>query len=523
MLLSAFALLLQPSALHAEGDYWFTEQAADMVVGQPDFTTKNSDDGPADLYRPQCIAIDPASGKVYIADTINNRVLRYGHYADFSTGESAEAVFGQDDFYLSAAGLDAGSMDSPHGVAIGPNGELWVADYENNRILRFDDAATKESGSDADGVLGQSDFVSKGAALTQDGMEGPRGMFCDSEGNLIVADLFNNRVLVYAEAHLKGDGDDADFVLGQPDFETADSDYDQATLYRPSGVFLTEDLSLYVADSGHNRILIYDEVTDLESGGNASRVLGQSDFDESGEDLSSDRFDYPANVWVSDTDKLFVCDDMNFRVLVFEDASTLNGLVDASAAIGAPDFDTKSTDDQTTNITTNWGLLIDPDNRLWVADFGNNRVLIFNEEYTKADLTLGERRNRQKGNDVYNTTGAGQKKRFRTAGKKVKVHCRIGNDGTFTDSFTCSGSGSNRKFRVKHFAYAPSKANVTAQVKTGTYSTGDIGASSYIRYRMDVKPKSSAGSSARIRTYLQGTSEVDGETDLVVGKVVLRN
>ncbi len=50
------------------------------------------------------------------------------------------------------------------------SGRLWVADFFNYRLLRFDNAAGKINGGNADGVLGQPDFNNVTRACTQDGM-----------------------------------------------------------------------------------------------------------------------------------------------------------------------------------------------------------------------------------------------------------------------------------------------------------------------------------------------------------------
>ena len=52
-------------------------------------------------------------------------------------------------------------MDTPMDVAVDSGGRLWVADANNNRLLRFENAALKTNGADADGVLGQRDFDSR--------------------------------------------------------------------------------------------------------------------------------------------------------------------------------------------------------------------------------------------------------------------------------------------------------------------------------------------------------------------------
>jgi len=53
-------------------------------------------------------------------------------------------------------------MNKPNSVFGDNNGAIYVSDFLNSRILRFDNAALKANGANADGVLGQSDFASNG-------------------------------------------------------------------------------------------------------------------------------------------------------------------------------------------------------------------------------------------------------------------------------------------------------------------------------------------------------------------------
>jgi hypothetical protein len=69
----------------------------------------------------------------------------------------------------------------------------------NSRVLRFDNAATLANGAPADGVLGQPDFTSGLFDTTQSTMHFPRGLAIDSAGSLWVADNNNNRVLRFTE------------------------------------------------------------------------------------------------------------------------------------------------------------------------------------------------------------------------------------------------------------------------------------------------------------------------------------
>ena len=94
--------------------------AADLVLGQPNFTTGTFTAATASsLDDPEAIAMDPASGKVFVADAENNRVLRYASAAALQNGAAAEVVFGQPDFTSSTinnVSISAASLNAPFGA-----------------------------------------------------------------------------------------------------------------------------------------------------------------------------------------------------------------------------------------------------------------------------------------------------------------------------------------------------------------------------------------------------------------------
>ncbi|HVE17201.1 MAG TPA: hypothetical protein VNB29_10725, partial [Chthoniobacterales bacterium] len=80
--------------------------------------------------------------------------------ADFVTGQGAVAVIGQASFATSARGATASTFGLPAGVAIDPiTGKLFVADRVNNRVLRYANAAALIDGAAAEVVFGQSSFT----------------------------------------------------------------------------------------------------------------------------------------------------------------------------------------------------------------------------------------------------------------------------------------------------------------------------------------------------------------------------
>jgi len=142
-----------------------TFQPASIVLGQPDFTSNGSSLSPSfpgGLGNPSGIAIDPTTGKVFVSDTGNSRVLRFSSVAAWQkNGALPEAVFGQPNFtgYNANQGMaspTAATMWFPEGLFVDSTGRLWVADSGNNRVLFFVLASLLGNDPPADGVLSVS-------------------------------------------------------------------------------------------------------------------------------------------------------------------------------------------------------------------------------------------------------------------------------------------------------------------------------------------------------------------------------
>jgi DNA-binding beta-propeller fold protein YncE len=148
---------------------------------------------------------------------------------------------------------------------VDPEGRLWVAEYGNHRVLRFDNAAAKPDGANADGVLGQASFTSNTAACAQNRMNTPRMVSGDLEGRLYVADGNNNRVLVFENAAELPNGANASSLLGQFNFNQCTMNtggVSAASLFTPSRVFFDTTANvLWVADWNNNRVLMFGDPT----------------------------------------------------------------------------------------------------------------------------------------------------------------------------------------------------------------------------------------------------------------------
>ncbi|MBI3759554.1 MAG: NHL repeat-containing protein, partial [Deltaproteobacteria bacterium] len=122
-----------------------TDTKADAVLGQGDFPfhTANTVDGHG-MFRPDGIAIDRNSkpNHLYVADTSNSRVLGWDNAVGFANGAAADLVIGQGDFYSgngnrAGAAPAANTLAGPNAVAVDGDGNLYVADTSNNRVLEY--------------------------------------------------------------------------------------------------------------------------------------------------------------------------------------------------------------------------------------------------------------------------------------------------------------------------------------------------------------------------------------------------
>jgi DNA-binding beta-propeller fold protein YncE/predicted esterase len=311
---------------------------ADGVLGQSNFTGNQPAAGSAGLNSPSGVAVDKATGKLFVVDRYNNRVLRWGSAEKMKNGSTAEAVFGQPDFNTVTSGVSASKFNDPLRVSIDAGGRMWVSDYLNNRVLRFDNAANAQSGSPASAVLGQADFTSKAGSATAAGMNGPAGVFADSKGNLWVADRLNHRVLKFAGASSKQSGARADAVLGQPDFSTSSSGVSAVKMNRPMGVYADSDDHLWVCEDDNNRVIRFDSASVKENGAPANGVLGQPDFTTNTKNYSRNGVSNIRGVYGDEAGRLYIVDESNNRILVFNHAASLQNGAYADYVLGQSDF-----------------------------------------------------------------------------------------------------------------------------------------------------------------------------------------
>lgn len=335
------------------------------------------------MYAPRGVWLDDE--RLVVCDTGNHRVLIWSDVARLQSHGDADVVLGQPDFTTEGAqgggrGPEAG-MRLPTGVLV-HDGRLVVADAWNHRILIWDDVPTS-SDRRPDVVLGQTDASS--VEENRGGGCGPLTFYWPF-GIAVVADRFyiadtgNRRVLAWDG--LPGPDDEPSLVLGQPSADARDENRGELgpdSFRWPHGIAGNDD-RVFVADAGNHRLLGWQPAP--VSDGPATMVLGQTDFVTGSEfpyipqTPTSMRFPYAVDI---ESDIMVVADTANNRILVWDTVPS-SSTTPADRVLGQPDFANNGENrwDLVAADTFCWpyGLSLHGD-RLAVTDSGNNRVTVW--------------------------------------------------------------------------------------------------------------------------------------------------
>jgi hypothetical protein len=245
-------------------------QAADVVIGQPDFTSNEPNivglsQPPTSQSLYWCYGVHSDGERLWIADTGNRRVLVFNQFPTQSY-LSADEVIGQISF--SERDYDTANAVWPYSVKVSPDGRtMAIADTQSYRVLLWNDwkDGAAPIRKQADVVLGQPDFAANGQnqysffpnartlSWCYDTLFMPHGH------GLMVADAGNSRVLLWKNVPSQHNAS-ADNVVGQEHFAVSSENKDSVastenSLYWPFSLAFENDM-LAIADTGNHRIML---------------------------------------------------------------------------------------------------------------------------------------------------------------------------------------------------------------------------------------------------------------------------
>lgn len=479
----------------------------------PSFVTAWGSRGtdPGQFKNPQGVAVDSV-GNVYVADTNNNRIQKFtaagvflAQWGTYGPGNGqfdqpwAIAVDADDNVYVTehnnhrvqrfsatgtflttwgTRGTGNGQFDSPFGIAVDGDGNVYVSEYGNSRVQKF--TATGD-------YLLQWGTRGTGPGEFQE----PQGVAVDGAGHVFVADYSNHRVQKFTST--------GTFLTDWGTQGTGDGQFDY-----PAGVAVDDDGTVYVTEYIGNRVQRFTST---------GAFLTKWGTPGSGEGA----FSQPPGVAVDTVGNVFVADNGNNRIQRFGDRTeptveivtpsdgaafarnqavnadfscadepggsglaTCEGTVDdgtplATATIGDHEFTVTATDDAgNVTVQTNTYRVAParPDGRIKRGSTGS---------YV--------------GNDVYNTTGAGQTRTGSAVrGGTVTYFVSAQNDAPFADALRLRGTASTSRFRVK---YTTGGNGITNSVTAGTYTTPVLapGATFTVKVEVTVLGAAPVGSS----------------------------
>lgn len=372
--------------------------SANLVLGQQDFVTDTINPPiftPFNMDEISGVAIDPLTGKVFVADEDGDRVLRFPDLESLKNGAGGEAVLGQVNFAEDEVGLTQQNMNNPNGLFVDHRGRLWIADEGNNRVLMFEMASSRSTFAFADRVFGQADFITNSLVVDATKMNAPSAVWVDMDDRLWVADSGNHRVLRFDSITTKLSGSPANGVLGQNLFTTGAAGTGSSGLQRPVGLAVSSGGELFVSCATGHRILRFDNAATLGNGAGANAVFGQPDFSSTTPGTSATALSSPGGMDITSGDQLWVGDRGNNRVLRYDRVSGAANGAAAGGVIGQPDFTTPtlvaaSSRSLDLGTGTVCGVAVDGSGALWVPDEDNARVLRFPVDATKPTLVVNK-------------------------------------------------------------------------------------------------------------------------------------
>lgn len=231
-----------------------TGMSASLVLGQSDFTSDNLNlSGPktsVGLAQPEGLAFDK-SGNLWGADSYESRVVEF--MPPFQNGmEFALELRQLQQDGPGACGDVQETLCGPSDLTFDSAGNLWVVDGANNRVVRYSAPLLNDQPPDL--VIGQADFTTRIWGRTATTFNLPWGLAFDKDGNLWVSDAINLRVLRFSPPFSNGQA--ANLVLGQTDFTSFNNSDTSSAVSNGRGIAFDANGNLYAADALFRRVMI---------------------------------------------------------------------------------------------------------------------------------------------------------------------------------------------------------------------------------------------------------------------------
>jgi sugar lactone lactonase YvrE len=336
-------------------------------------TLKYTSTGPGGgLYHP--VGVSAFDGTVYVSNSGANIVaaIANGSTTAFAGSLSAFGEHGDGGTATSA------SLYHPGGTAVDANGDVFIADSGDNVVREVTPSGVirRIAGTGIAG-LGYSGPIGFPAALSS--LDHPQNVAVNAQGDVFVSDTYNNRVLKvtpqgevttvagHGTAGYTGDGRLATF----------------AELNEPTGLAVDAKGNLYIADSSNNVIRRVDAQTGIITTVAGDYAADKADgglggFSGDGGPATSAQLNVPQGVAVDGAGDLFIADTFNNAIREVTPAGVISTVVNAAGANGAapaPGGESSGAVPTASKLNTPYGVAIDSStSTLYIADTNNSKI-----------------------------------------------------------------------------------------------------------------------------------------------------
>ena len=322
--------------------------------GKPGFA---GDGGPAvaaQLRSVDEVAVDK-QGNVYIADFQNHRVRKVSPGGTITTfaGRDGGGAFPADGSLATSARLDA-----PHGVAADAQGNVYISDTNNGRVYRVSPGGTITTFAGT----GQSSFSGDGGPATSARLYAPVGLAVDGQGNVYIADSYNQRV-----RKVNASGTITTFAgTGKQGSSGDGGPATSAQLQFPSAVAADAQGNVYIAGTPDNR------VRKVSRGGTIATFAGtgRGGFSGDGGPATSARLSRPLGVAADGQGNVYIADTANYRLRKV----SRGGTITTFAGTGAGGFSGDGGPATSARLFSPHWVAVDGPGNVYIADTANYRV-----------------------------------------------------------------------------------------------------------------------------------------------------
>ncbi len=260
------------------------EAAVTQAGVDPVLTLSGPGSGDAPVFdRPLGVAFGE-NGRVYVSDTGNNRVCAFDsqgvflfEFGGFGVAKPLQGI---------QSTWDPGELNFPAGIDVGPDGNVYVADFRNDQVQVFTaDGEFVRAFPDPQSPVGKGSSGQDGTGVAATDVE--------VDGDLVyVTDQY--QVIVFTT--------EGEFVeqFGKPGVEVGSMDH-------PNGLAVAQDGTLYVADSNHNRVMAFDSEREV--------IWTLGDPQGFSAEQSEAVLELPRGLAVDDEGNILVVDTFNFSVV----------------------------------------------------------------------------------------------------------------------------------------------------------------------------------------------------------------